>query len=199
MGRLQTGRLENFIRRWGSIKGGGSILSETLGDVFPVLDLENLTPENRLPAGWSLVSMFATRTGVAAQLQGISIINPANSGTIGVVTKIVINSETAQVITMGSSLALFTPVVNSVDADTRSSLVSNGALRLGANANTGGAENRILIEVETGIDREFEVPHALAVLAPGTQFAVVGSTVNLDLRVCFFALTRIAEPSELSF
>lgn len=198
MGRLQTARLENFIRRWGSIKGGGSILSETLGDVFPVLDLENLTPENQLPAGWTLFWGHVTVIGVAAQRTGASLINPANSGNIVVVDKIIFNRETAGRITMGTSLALFTTVIGVQARDTRSPRLSGVAL-IGATANAGVSETALLFQLAALVDLDFEIPHSLAVLAPGTQLAVVNNTVNDDLHANFIGRARIAEPSELSF
>jgi len=198
MGRLQTARLENFIRRWGSIKGPGSVLSETLGDVFPVLDLENLTPENQLTAGWELFWAFGTVIGVSAQLGGASIINPAGSGNIVVVDSIIFRTEGATNITIGSSLPLFTAVGNVVPRDTRGPAFS-GKARFGANANVGAAENGLLLRVGVAIDRQVELPHSLAVLRPGTQLAVVQSVINLDLTISFIGRARIAEPSELSF
>jgi len=198
MGRLQTARLENFIRRWGSIKGGGSLLSETLGEVFPVLDLENLTPENQLPAGWSLFWGTIAVTGVAAQLAGASIINPANSGNLAVIDDIKVRRQTTGLFTVGTSLALFTPTINIQIRDTRSTRFS-GALRIAGNANVSGAETGLILRTVASVDTSANLPHALAVLAPGTQLAVVNNTVNDDLTVNFYGRVRVAEPSELSF
>jgi len=198
VGRLQTGRLENFIRRWGSIKGGGSLLSETLGEVFPVLDLENLSPENYLPAGWTPFFGFTTVVGVAAQLQGASLINPAASGNIIVVDLIVARVAAAANFTLGNSLPLFTPILNATSRDTRE-LSPLGGARIGANANVGAAETGLLYRQAGGLDREIILPHGTGILAPGTQIAVVGSTVNNTLNVGFSGRIRVAEPSELSF
>jgi len=199
VGRLQTARLENFIRRWGSIKGEGSVLSETLGDVFPMLDLENLTPENLLPAGWSIVSKFGAVVGVTAQLSGLSILNPAGSGSIGVIDKIIILSEKDSTISFGTDIDLFTPFLNTINRDTRHSNNFNGNLRLGAEGDVQTAPGGGILTVLAGISRELEVPHGLAVLSPGGQFACTGSAQNNDLNVSFFGHERLAEPSELSF
>jgi len=198
MGRLQTARLENFIRRWGSIKGGGSVLSESLGDVFPVLDLENLTPENQAPAGWTPFFRFATVVGVAAQVAGLSIFNPADSGVIVVVDGCFIRAETNGIVTIGRSLPLFTGVTNVRPRDTRLAPFS-GKARIGANANVGAAETGISIRALAAIDFILEIPNGLAVLAPGGQLAVVAANVNMDLTCSFYGRARLAEPSELSF
>ncbi|KKL65375.1 hypothetical protein LCGC14_2155620 [marine sediment metagenome] len=152
MGRIQTARLENFIRRWASIKGGGSVLSETLGEVFPVLDLENLTLENLLPAGWIPFWGFVTVIGVAAQLQGASLINPADSSHIIVVDHISVRQTTSSSFNIGTSLPLFTVVTDSRTRDTRSSAFVGGAI-VGANANVGAAETGLNFVGTGGVDR----------------------------------------------
>lgn len=199
MGRIQTARLENFIRRWGSIKGGGSVLSETLGEVFPVLDLENLTPESQLPAGWRVFYSFATVVGVAAQLTGIQLRQPAARDALVVVDKIIVNSELAQDLTFGINVGLFTAITSVFNIDSRAPELSNATTQVAGNANAVLAANGGIITVAAGIDRELEAPNGLAVLAPGAAFSVISSTVNSDLTVTFFGRERRAEPSELNF
>jgi len=198
MGRLQTARLENFIRRWGSIKGPGSVLAETLGEVFPILDLENLTPENHAPAGWTLFFGFGSVTAVAAQLAGMSIINPAGSSAIVVIDGLIVRPQTSGILTVGNSLPLFTQIANAVTRDTRLAAFT-GRARIAANANVGAAENGLSIRVLQLVDRELEIPRGLGVLGPGGQLAIVSGVTNVDLTVSFYGRIRDAEPSELSF
>ena len=199
MGRLQTARLENFIRRWGSIKGGGSVLSETLGDVFPVLDLERLTPENQLVAGWTLFQGVLVKTGDVAGLAGVQLLNPAPSGAIVVVDKVIINTLTTRAIGFGMANTPFAAGINTSNRDTRTGQVFNGMARLRQNGAATGALGDVIVVCQAGIDREIETPNGIAVLPPGGSLSFVDSTVNLQLRVAFFGRARIAEPSELSF
>ena len=199
MGRIQTGRLENFVRRWASIKGGGSVLSETLNEVFPVLDLENLTPENLLLAGIQLVAGESDVTGGVAQNGGVQIQNPVGSGNLLVVTKAAVLTGTTQLISYGASNALFVGAgATSRNRDTRNRDDFNGAalIRTNTNANT---EFHGRLRVSSAENLEITDPNALAVLAPGTGFTVVSVTNNTLIRVSFFAYLRRAEPSELSF
>jgi len=199
MGRLQTARLENFIRRWGSIKGPGSVLSETLGDVFPVLDLENLSAENYLPAGWHLFSRHATVVGVAAQLSGLQVVQVLTNNSIVVIEKIIVNAELGQDVTFGLGLPQFVLISNVQNRDDRSPSTNNANAQIGANANVGAAATGGIFAVVAGVDREIEAPGGLAILGPGDNFSVVCSTVNSDLTVTFFGRERQAEPSELNF
>ena len=201
MGRIQTARLENFIRRWASIKGGGSVLSETLGEVFPVLDLENLSAENFLPAGWFLIAGHNFETGGVAQNAGIQIANPADSGLIVVLEKIGIFSTVGQSVTFGSAQGIFSVISASVtprNRDSRTGNTFNGMVDLNASVNAN-TEFDGQVNVLASQTREYEVPNGLAVLAPGSAFSVVTITNNTLLRCNFSARVRIAEPSELSF
>ena len=198
MGRIQTARLENFIRRWGSIKGPGSVLSETLGDVFPVLDLEHLTPENQLMAGWESFWIAGGVAAVAAQRSGASLINPAESGALVVVDGFIMSPSGATIVTVGTELALFTQIiVRVIKRDTRGQPFS-GKAALGGNTNVSTDETGLTYRALATTDAQIEIPGSLAVLEPGTQLAVVLTTVNLSLRIAFYGRARLAEPSELS-
>jgi len=198
MGRLQTGRLENLIRRWGSIKGGGSVLSETLGDVFPILDLENLPPELLLPAGISMFAGSVSATGSAGNLAGIGIVNSVDSGMILTITKFHVKTVAVQAISCGIQTPIAT-AINTRNLDTRSAQNFQGSARLFGSSNTAGVLGNFIIDTQATIDREVTVPHGIVVLTPGTSFQCTASVVATLLRGTFFGYLRLAEPSELSF
>ena len=197
MGRLQTARLESMIRRWGSIKGGGSLLSDTLADVFPVFDLENLTPEMQLLADWFPWFGFATILGGVAQLGGLLVQNAADSGKIVVVEKMIINTVVAQDVTCGvrAVVAAGAAVRN---RDGRSpNLVNNNVQIFGSNNTT--TQFGMILQTAANIDREFEIRNGIAILGPGSAFAVVMSVANETMTGTFIGRVRQAEPSELNF
>ena len=199
MGRLQTARLENFIRRWGSMKGSGSVLSETLGDVFPTLGLEILPPELMLLAGKRMWGMQTVVTGGVAQNGAVQLVNPVDSGVLVVCTEFGFESSTSQVFFWGFVNALFAGIgVASRPADSRVLGPFTGPERIEASTNaiTEFAGSR---RARTSITEIVRLPIGIAVLAPGTQFTVVGSTNNTTIRISFAGYTRVAEPSELSF
>ena len=198
MGRLQTGRLENLIRRWGSIKGPGSILSETLGDVFPILDLENLPAELLLPAGISLIATSGSATGGVAQLGGVQIQVPAAAGMIFTLTKFHVKTALVQAVSCGLRTPN-APAINSRNLDSRQVQNFNGGLRLLGLTNTAGETGNFIVDTQATIDREVTVPRGIAVLTPGGAFQVTASITNTLIRATFFGYLRLAEPSELSF
>lgn len=199
MGRLQTARLENFIRRWGSIKGPGSVLSETLGDVFPILDLENLTPENRLTAGISMVAGSASGLGGVAQLGGAQFINPADSGSLLTLTKLRLFTSAGQTVNCGLTTTLFTAFINTRNLDSRSPQNFNGSALAGGNTNTASSLGDFIVLTRSNIDYILDVPQGIAVMRPGTAFQVTASVTNILISATFWGYTRLAEPSELSF
>jgi len=199
MGRIQTGSFDNLIRRLYSIKGGGSELSESLGDVFPILDLENLPAELLLLRGWRKFSAFATQVAVAAQTTALQLVVPDANTNLVVVEKLIIKVQTASNVTIGTNVAAFTELANVNNQDTRSPEASNAHVRLAGTNNAATTANGAILRLTTGVDREFEVPGGIAVLGPGGVFSVIVSTGDLDLTVSFFGRERIAEPSEVSF
>jgi len=199
VGTLQTARLENFVRRWGSIKGGGSVLSETLGDVFPMLDLENLSPELQAVAGWIPYVVFGTVIGDAGDLGAIQIGNAPGSEVIATVDKVIVNTVVAQAVTWGQSTALLNVVGNVRNRDSRSPGVFSGFVTIRALTSGTLAETSGIIRTVAGVDREYEYKDALAILGPNSAFTLVESVVAESLTVTFFGRVRLAEPSELSF
>jgi len=199
VGRLQTGRLENFIRRWGSIKGEGSILNETLGDVFPILDLENLTPENQLTAGWFLFQGGVSVTGLAAKLGGVQLLNPVASGILLVVDKVIIQVDGTKLVQFGMAAAPLTAALNTSTRDTRTGTTFTGKALIRTSQDTIGILGDVFIFCSAFVDREIVTPNGVAVLAPGGTLTFVDTVVQKPMRITFFGRARLAEPSELSF
>lgn len=86
---LQIARYDRLVRRLMNIVGEGAIVTGALPDVFPVLEVENLTSENRALAGWRLSNGGDVFTAAAGQFPLIQAMNPAGSGVICVVETVV--------------------------------------------------------------------------------------------------------------
>ncbi len=86
MGRIQTARYDGLIRRLLSIKGGGSLMAETLGDAFPVIQLEGGPIELLRLAQWELGIGGVRATSAVGTTHAVQLINPAGSGKIVIPT-----------------------------------------------------------------------------------------------------------------
>ena len=76
MGRVQSARWDGYLRRLFSIKGGGSLLAETLGDAFPVIQLEGAPIELLKLAGWEIGIGGGQHTSPVGQTAAAQLLNP---------------------------------------------------------------------------------------------------------------------------
>ena len=199
MGRVQTARHDGLLRRLFSIKGEGSLLPETLGDLFPTLDIENVPVELLRLSGWELGLVGASFTSAVGTTAGWQILNPAGSGKILVPTTAYFNLGAATTLFMGVVGVAFATAVVGRQRDTREGVTArtSGIFRESDNATPPvGAVQFLTVANEQSILQD---PNGLAVLAPGTGLAFVTISTNVAVRAGFLWRERTAEPSELSF
>ena len=199
MGRIQTARHDGLLRRLFSIKGGGSLLPETLGEAFPVLPLEGGPIELLKLSGWELGLGGAQATAGVGQTLGWQLFNPVDSGKIVVPTSCYFATSTAGTIFVGlTAVALGTGSVGR-QRDTREGVLARtaGIVLNGNDPVVPVGSMRIFTEAQ--IPFKLNDSDGLAVLAPGTGFTITSSNTNMTIRYGFFWRERIAEPSELEF
>ncbi len=200
MGRVQTARHDGLLRRLFSIKGGGSLLPETLGDLFPTLDIESLPIELLKLSGWDVGLVGQTLTSGVAETWGGQLFNPAGSGKLLIPTSLFLSGGTTSTFFVGvTSVALATAVVGR-QRDTREGTVvqTSAQSRMGVDPTppVGAGQIRLLGAAESFTLQDSE---GLAVLAPGTGFTLVSIATNITYRALWFYRERTAEPSEMNF
>ena len=200
MGRIQTARHDGLLRRLFSIKGGESLLPETLGDLFPTLDIESVPIELMRLSGWQMGLVGQTTTSAVGETLGLQLFNPAGSGKVVIPTAIYISGGTSSTFFVGvTSVPLATAVVGR-QRDTREGVTARtvATSRMGVDTvpPVGAGQIRFVANAASLeiIDRA-----GLAVLAPGTGFTLVSISTNVTYRSMWFYRERTAEPSELSF
>ena len=199
MGRVQTGTFDNLIRRLFSIKGGGSELSETLGDVFPILDLENLPTELLILRGWVLGMGRISNLSAAATVNSHQLFNPTGSGKLIVLTSLRISPTNAGVFDYGPAFSALTDTsVAGAQRDLRAGSIkpTNGLLQEEDNG-TGSAFGAVSIAANVSL--ELTDPNGLMVLLPGTAFRINEAATNKTLRTAWMWRERSFEPSEVNF
>lgn len=199
MADLQQTRYDKLIRRVANIVGAGAIVTETLQEVFPVFDLENVPAELMVLGGWRLAMRGTNITGVAAQQQASQLFNPVDSGQVIVLEKVDISSPSA---VQTYPYRLDTTPLSSSNGfgqfrDARAgdpiSDAAVGNTRIQANlAVTAIAAN------SAGTNSVFRLggDHDVAVLMPGNGFTVGTGTVNTTLVVSYWWRERVLEASE---
>ena len=197
---LQTAAYDQLVRRVGGLLGGGSKVTETLSEVFPVLELEGGPVELKFLRGWRLGMGSATNAAVAANFLLFQIFNPVGSGQIIVPTRMDIWSASAQDVGYAATdVALATSVTNEEQRDTRIGVseATVGQLRTAAQVGAPTASGRLTLVADTvftltDLDGVF-------VLAPGTGVTFFTTVLNTDFNMSFLWRERQALDSELNF
>jgi len=200
MAELQQNRYDRLIRRVGGIIGVGSMVSDALSELFPMIDVENVPSELLALEGTHVAGCSVESGGTAALNNQHQVFNPAGSGHLLTVTHALVASTTTQVLFFGLATAtLATNIANPRFRDGRVSDITpvgqnNVDTLLAATPNT----YRVQVNGGAGIASfMLDDPNDLAVLPPGFGFQVTTSTVNTGLTTTFFWRERPAEPSEL--
>ena len=199
MGRIQTARHDGLLRRLFSIKGGGSLMPESLEDAFPTLPLEGGPIELLKLAGWGLGFSGALRTSPVGQTVGWQLFNPPDSGMIVVPTRAFFTVDAQGIIFLGVTTVALATAATGRFRDTR----GDASARTTALVRTGNAPasptNAIRLRPRADIQQTIDDSDGLAVLAPGTGLTFVSVATNLTIECGFFWRERSAEPSELNF
>lgn len=196
---LQQNRYDQLIRRVGGLIGGGSKVSEVLGELFPVLEVENTAPELRLLGGTILGLGQRRSNGVAALQQRIQLFNPAGSGNLITITACEVLSGTRQAVALGLvDTALATATATQRPRDGRVNILSPilGQIRFGNSAVVAPDVGRFQVQANEG--RQLENSDGLFVLPPGFGLQLSTTTLNTLLDVTFWWRERVAELSELN-
>jgi len=196
---IQQTRYDHLMRRIGGIIGPGSKVSEVLTELFPTLDVENGPGELLFLTGWQLGFGGGRATGAAAGFQKFQVVNPADSGKIVVVTKLVAATNATSGYDLNVTDTLFTSAPGSqTKRDTREGIgATTTEVREDGTATPTSANFSWEIPARTPF--QLEDPNGIAVLTPGFALEVGQTVVNLLMAVGFFWRERVAELSELNF
>ena len=196
---LQQARYDQLVRRVGALYGGGSKVVEVLPEVFPVLELENATPELLALSGWRLAWQNITQNEVVAQTSAVQLSNPAGSGIIAAVTQLIIRTSLTDNIQMLLTDTLFSSAsIRGLFRDGRLGGNRNTTCELRSDPNlpTGaGIRLRLTADVPFTIRDD----NGIVVLPPGTAMQVGSVGNNTRLSVNYFWRERQAQESELNF
>jgi len=196
---VQQTRYDRIIRRVTGSIGPGSRVSESISELFPMIDVENV-PAELLLLGGTQLCMGQTRTpAVAAEFAQSMVRNPLDSNTIITITEVQVFSPAVNGARAGLTNNVFGTAGTQTIRDGRrgpagvpvgvclsDSLLVAGPLFYRFQLN--GFDNTVL-----GGNND------VAVLAPGTAYAVSNGIANVDLNVGWLWRERPAEESELQF
>lgn len=197
--QLQTARYDGLVRRAGGLLGGGSKVTESLSEMFPTFDLENLPAELLLLAGWRTAFTSQNVAATIGETSRIGLFNPAGSGLIVVLTDVFLDA--AQVTNVAydlTSVALTGGDNSGKPRDGRDGVIVNTGAKI-SNQSTGntGQFGRIILAASS--TTHHTAKNGLAVLGPGTGWEYGTTADNNNLNATFFWRERAALSSELNF
>ena len=199
MAELQQNRYDQLIRRVGGIIGVGSMVSEAIGELFPMIDVENVPPELLALGGTRLAWQSTERPASAGNTSGSELNNPEGSGVIATVTQLAVQTDINTIVNAGTAFtALGGTPVRGVFRDARFGGARETTLTaesVDAATVTSGLTYRSVATVQT----TFRDDNGIAVLTPGTGLRVVTNQSNVRMTVSYWWKERSAEPSELQF
>jgi len=200
MADLQQTRYDKLIRRVANIVGAGAIVTETLQEVFPVLDLENVPIELLVLGGWRLAWRGTNNAGVSAQDRASQLFNPAGSGLIMSLERVDISSDTTQIF----ALRLDTTALSSSNGFGQFRDARAGDPITDAAAGNTRIQGNLTITANSAIHSLADTPLTLGghrdvcVLMPGNGFTVGTTVKNTRLTVTYWWRERVAEAAELT-
>jgi len=196
---INQGRYDQLLRRVGDLKGPGSKVSDALGELFPMIDVENLPPELYLLSGTRLCFGGASEGPSAGNFARVQVFNPADSGNILTVTSAVFSTNTTQIIRWALTTVEHPTVVTA--ARFRDSRLPVGEAPLGqirTRDDAGAATPIGVLRVTLAEPVVLQDPNGLAVLAPDTGFEVGADSANTGVRATFYWKERPTQPSEIN-
>ena len=197
---VQQTRWDRIIRRVSGSIGPGSRVSETLSELFPVIDVEQVPAELLLLGGTRMAMGRSSNTPLAANFQLSMLRNPGGSEAIITLLGVAINGSGLSGFALGMTLNTF-PNLNTANTGFRDGRLIGTGVPVGEVRDDQslviGVEHFVLDEdqVNGGL---FQPPKALAVISPGTAFSVSTRIVNTSLLCSWLWIERPAEQSELS-
>lgn len=196
---VQQTRWDRIIRRVSGSIGPGSRVSETLSELFPMIDVEQVPGELLLLGGTRIGFGGVVVTPSPLAFGRMQLFNPADSGVLATITTVIL-STTAD-----------SPLRWTLDSAAREDQASSERHRDGRVVVTAETTCRVFSEstvtqlpaignARVLADTPFilEDTNGVAVLSPGSGFSIGANTVNVGVTGTFYWRERTAENSELS-
>ena len=200
MSELEQNRYDQLIRRVGGIVQTGSMVSEVISDLLPVIDVERVPGELLLLGGTRLCFGSTNLAGAAGESARVQLFNPADSGTIITVTGIIFGSSTGQTIRIGrNATALASGVGTETFRDTRLAILNRPTGQIRQESLAALVDINIHYQVVSGVTIQLTQNNDIAVLGPGQGLDTGTQTNATVIRVTYLWRERAAEQSELQF
>lgn len=202
MTEIQQNRWDRLVRRAAGIVGGGSQVNDTLNELFPTIDVENMPAELLALSGTRVCFGGGFVASPAAEAPTMQIFNPVGSSMLMTVTRVIVTHN------FGSTIVRWGIVPTALPDTGNTEVFRDTRLGLAATALPAGqvrTQSAVALANATGQARtlandplQLDDENGLAVLIPGSGFEIGLAALNSIMNVVFYWRERVAEPSELN-
>lgn len=199
MSEIQQNRYDQLLRRVCNLVGPGSKVSWSVGDLLPVLDVEDPPLELHVLMGSRVcLGRIEVAAGGAGNFSQVILNAPASGAIARVVCLFIRQVGFARDVFFGSTQQAAGPLAgSSAFADGR--VFGQGTTYKVTGFNnllaTGGGFFGIHVPADGIL---FQPPHGIAVATPEAGFQVSSETANTPLDVSLLWIERVAQQSELN-
>ena len=197
---VQQTRWDRIIRRVSGSIGPGSRVSETLSELFPVIDVEQVPGELLILGGTRIAFGAADSSQGATEFSKIQLFNPAESNIIATITRVIFSiASTGEIRWTLDDVKREDTASSERLRDSRLGITTRATCTIHSEGTVTAlpAIGRISIQADTPF--VLEDPDGVAVLGPGTGFSIASNVVNVSVEGTFYWRERTAEESELQF
>ncbi len=195
---LQQARYDQLVRRVGALYGGGSKVVEVLPELFPVIEVENTTPELIALSGWRTAWQSTTRPRDVGAVSTSQLSNPAGSGVIVSVTQVMIQVDLDTAVQSEIGNVIIGTPVSGLWRDGRFGVPRNSTAQA-SSADGVAVGGGLRLQMATGEEFSLRDDNGIVVLSPGTTLDVATTSFNIVMTVNYWWRERLAQTSELLF
>ena len=202
MYEVQQTRWDRIIRRVSGSVGPGSRVSETISELFPMIDVERVPGELLILGGTRVAFGSHIFQADPGEFPIVQLFNPADSGNIAVVTKLLVMGALGATVTIrwGPTLAQVGGLTGAETfRDLRMPLTARPVCQVSFLSSAGVGGGTMTMQTLSNVPLDISDENGVMILAPGTGLEVgIGSAASV-LNAAFHWRERPAEPSELQF
>lgn len=197
---VQQTRWDRIIRRVSSSIGPGSRVSETLSELFPVLDVERVPGELLLLGGTGICHGGGTILSIVGEGATAQLFNPAESNMLVTITGVHFAVAASGTIRWGTTIIQRGTVISTqVFRDMRRVLPELPVAQVSQDSAVALAEGTNQTRALGNTNFTLQDDNGVAVLAPGSGFEIGSAVPNIQIFYSFYWRERPAEESELQF
>jgi len=198
---VQQTRWDRLIRRVSGSIGPGSRVSETISELFPVLDVENVPGELLLLSGTAICHGGGAAAGAVGEIPNLILFNPPDSGHLITVTQIAVAVSTNDQIRFELSSGVLGAQLNT-ERFREGRLITPTTVPVGqlrSFSNPSQIAQQVAFRVLANDSHFISDQNGVAVLAPDTRLVMASTVTATTLTGTFWWRERPAQESELQF